>query len=208
MAVVVYLVIASVTHAFPFAKPHHAPAHSPTFRPTQLVTPTPSPVKTVAPLAKLLPRDIPVKKCSHDNPADFNFRIPGAAQALDCTNGNWDVTAIQMDSYAHYVTAWQNFNNWSGFALSSAGPNCPPRGASTRGTMRWSNKYFPQRDGQVLECWPYLSGGTYFPSYAWSFPTEHVFLWASGLVGTSFSALGTWWTNNQTQAASPNPAAS
>ena len=215
MAVVVYLVIALVTHAFPFATPDHAAANGPAFQQTHQGTathqgtPTASPANTVAPLAKLLPRGIPASTCSHDNPADYNFKMPGAAQVLNCTNGNWSVLAFQMDSNAHYVTARQNFNNWSGFVLSSSeGPGCPPGGGDTEGVMPWSNKYFPKRDGQVLECWPYYSGGTPFPSYAWSFPTEHAFIWVTGRVGTSFSALGTWWTNNQTQAAPPSRAAS
>jgi hypothetical protein len=72
----------------------------------------------------------------------------------------------------------------------------------------WSNKYFPQQDGQTLECFTYISGGSPFPAYAWSFPTENAFLWALGNAGTSWSALDTWWKDNETQAAAPSPPAS
>jgi hypothetical protein len=212
-------VIAAVAHAFPFAKPGHPIAHNTIVQSTVPVTPasspvTPasspvtsasSPVNTIAPLAQLLPSDIPYSTCFHDNPANYNFAIAGAKQVLDCQAGNWSVTAFQMDSSADYMTTWQNFNNWLGIDPSTAGPNCPPQGGSTQGIVAWSNKYFPQRNGQMLECWTYISGGSPFPSYAWTFPTEHAFIWASGEVGTSFSALDAWWKANETQTASPSP---
>jgi serine/threonine-protein kinase len=201
-AVVVYMVIAAVTHAFPFAGPHHTGAGKPIVRAT-LTSPN-----RIAPLARLLPRDMPASSCSSANPADYNFQIPGTAQSLDCQDGNWSGIGIQTDSYAHYLTAWQNFNNWLGIDPSSAGANCPPQGGNSQGILPWSNKYFPQRDGQVLVCWTYISGGSPFPSYAWSFPTEHAFLWVSGKVGTTFAALDTCWRTNQTQAVSPSQAAS
>jgi hypothetical protein len=219
--VVLYVVIAAAAHAFPFAKPGHAVAHNTIIQSTLPVTPASSPVtpasspvspasspaNAIAPLARLLPSDVPVSTCVSSNPADYHFAIPGAAQALDCQSGNWSVNAFQMDSLSDYGTAWQNFFNWLGIDTSSASTNCPPPGGSSQGIVPWSNKYFPQQNGQELLCWTYISGGSPFPSYAWSFPTEHAFLWASGQVGTSFSALDAWWRANETQTASPSPAA-
>ena len=213
--VVLYLVIAAAAHAFPFAKPAHRPIVQPTPRVTPIhqVTPATSPVSTpasspassIAPLAQLLPADIPVSSCFNDNPANYNFAIVGAKQVYDCQSGNWQVTAFQMDSSANYVTTLQNFNSWIAFDPSAVGTNCPPLGSSPGGTVPWSNKYFPQQNGQTLECWTYYSGGSPFPSYAWEFPSENAFLWASGNAGTSWSELDTWWKDNQTQAAAPSP---
>jgi hypothetical protein len=216
--VVVYLVVAAVAHAFPFAKPAHAAANRPVVGPTQQVTPTQrvtpthqatataSPVGAIAPLTQLLPADVAASTCTHDNPADYNFTIVGATQVLDCVSGNWQVTAFQMDNSADYTTTWRNFDNWIGLDPSAAGNSCPPQGS--QGIVPWTNKYFPQQDGQNLQCWTYLSGGSPFPSYAWSFPTEDAFLWATGQAGTSFPALDTWWRQNETQASAPSPPAS
>ena len=214
--VIVYLVIAAVAHAFPFAKPAHQIAQpTPPVTPIHQVTPATTPVSTpptfpaggIVPLAQLLPADIPVSSCTSTNPGNYNFAIAGATQVYDCQSGNWQVTAFQMDSSANYATTLQNFNSWIAFNPATAGTNCPPQGGSPGGTVPWSNKYFPQQNGQTLECWTYYSGGSPFPSYAWAFPTEHAFLWASGNAGTSFSALDTWWRANETQAASPSPSA-
>jgi len=213
--VVAYLVIAAVAHAFPFAKSAHHPIVQPTLpvTPIHLVTPATTPVSTpasslasgVAPLAQLLPRDIPVSACPTVNPGDYNFAVVGSTQLYDCQSGNWQVSAFQMDSHADYVTTLQNFNNWIAFDASSVGANCPPQGSSPGGDVPWSNRYFPQQDGQTLECWTYYSGGSPFPSYAWAFPTENAFLWATGNAGTSWSELNTWWQDNETQAAAPSP---
>jgi serine/threonine protein kinase len=190
-AVIAYLVIATVTHTFPF---------SPS-----------SPVGGIAPLARLLPRDTQVKRCeSFTKTSFFNFKIPGHAHVVDCgyPNENPTIVAIQTDTYAHYLTAWQNFKNWVGINPSAADPKCPPQGGKSQGIVPWSNKYFPQRNGQMLVCFTYFSGGSPFADYAWSFPTEHTFIWASAVLGTSFSTLDTWWKANETQAAPPSRAAS
>jgi serine/threonine protein kinase len=214
--VVAYLVIAAVAHAFPFAKPAHhplveptlpvTPVHQSTPATTPVSTPASSPASSIAPLAQLLPADIPVSSCSSSDPGTYNFTIVGATQVYDCQSGNWQVVAFQMDSSADYATTWQNFNTWIRFNSASAGTSCPPQGGtSAQGILPWSNRYFPQQNSQILECFTYFSGGTPFPDLAWSFPTEHAFLWASGNVGTSFSELDAWWRANQTQAAAPSP---
>ena len=140
--VVVYLVIAAAAHAFPFAKPAtpDRPADSPDHAdspgharhdPGQHARHDPG--HGIAPLAQLLPADIPVSSCTQANPADYHFAIPGTTQVLDCQSGNWQVTAFQMDSYTDYMTALQNFNNWIAVDPSSAGTNCPPQGSSPAG---------------------------------------------------------------------------
>jgi len=215
--VALYLVIAAVAHAFPFAKPAHpivqptppvTPIHQVTPATTPVSTPATTPVSSIAPLAQLLPADVPVSSCSQASAPDFNFAIIGGVQAYDCQSGNWQVVAFQVDSSAHYMTTRQNFNKWIRFHPSSAGTNCPPQGTSTQGIVPWSNKYFPQQNGQTLECWTYLSGGSPFPAYTWSFPTENAFLWAVGNAGTSWSALDVWWKANETQPTAPSPPAS
>jgi len=88
--VVIYLVIAATTHAFPFAKPAHpivqptppvtpihqvTPATTPVSTPatTPVSTPASSPPSRIAPLAHLLPRDIPATRCFNDNPRKYNL---------------------------------------------------------------------------------------------------------------------------------------
>jgi serine/threonine-protein kinase len=213
--VVVYLVIAAVAHAFPFAKPAHRPIVQPTppVTPIHHVTPATSPVSTpatspasgIAPLAQLLPADIPLSSCSQASAPDFNFAIIGGTQAYDCQSGNWQVVAFQMDSSADSLKTLINFNNWVRYVPASAGTSCPPQGGSSHGIVSWSNKYFPRKNGQILECFTYYSGGTPFPAYAWSIPTENAFLWALGNAGTSWSALDTWWKDNETQPTAPSP---
>ena len=141
----------------------------------------------------------------HANPADYNFAIVGATQLYDCQSGNWQVTAFQMDSYADYVTTLQNFNNWIAFDPSVGGHELPAAGQQPGGDRALEQQVLPPQDGQTLECWTYYSGGSPFPSYAWAFPTENAFLWASGNAGTSWSELDTWWKDNETQAAAPSP---
>jgi hypothetical protein len=214
--VVAYLVIAAAAHAFPFAKPAHpiaqptipvTPIHQTTPASSPASTPATSPASGIATLTQLLPAGIPASACSDANPTSYNFAIVGSKQVLSCQKGNWSVVAFQMDSSADYATTWQNFNKWIGHQPSSAGSTCPP-GSSGQGTVPWSNKYFPQRNGQSLECGTYYSGGTPFPAYAWSFPTEDTFMWVLGNAGTSWSELDTWWKANQTQATAPSPPAS
>jgi len=214
--VVAYLVIAAAAHAFPFAKPAHpivqqtipvTPIQQTTPASSPASTPATSPASGIATLTQLLPAGIPASACSDANPTSYNFAIVGSKQVLSCQKGNWSVVAFQMDSSADYATTLQNFNKWIGHQPSSAGSTCPP-GSSGQGTVPWSNKYFPQRNGQSLECGTYYSGGTPFPAYAWSFPTEDTFMWVLGNAGTSWSELDTWWKANETQAAAPSPPAS
>ncbi len=218
--VVVYLAVAAEAHAFPFTQPGH-PAANPTIvqsspqitipqiSPSPLITPTPQATPTtssqIASLAQLLPRDIPLSSCSAVNPTDYHFAVVGSTQLYDCQSGNWQVSGLLMSSFDDFAATLQNFNNWIAFDPAAAGTSCPPLGRSQTGTVPWSNRYFPPQDGQTLECWTYYSGGAPFPSYAWAFPTENAFLWATGNAGTSWSELNTWWQDNETQAAAPSP---
>jgi hypothetical protein len=218
-------VITAVAHAFPFAKPAHpivqpippvTPIHHVTPATSPVSTPATSPVSTpattpasgIAPLAQLLPADIPLSSCSQASAPDFNFAVIGGTQAYDCQSGNWQVVAFQMDSSADSLKTLINFNNWVRYVPISAATSCPLQGGSSHGIVSWSNRYFPRKNGQILECFTYYSGGTPFPAYAWSIPTENAFFWATGNVGTSWSALDTWWRANETQAAAPSPSAS
>jgi serine/threonine protein kinase len=205
--VVAYLVFAAVAPAFPFAKSGHYPPN--VYNPGPQASPTtPTTVHSVfsslSPLVQLLPGDIPLSSCAGDDPSNYNFAILGPVEVLDCRSGKWSVTAFQMQSSADYTTTWQNFINWLGLNPHFAGANCPP-GSDSQGIVPWNNKYFPPREGQTLLCWTYNSGGSPFPSYAWQFPSEDAFIWASGQAGTSFSQLDAWWKSNEMQAASPNP---
>ena len=208
--VVLYFAVAAVAHTPPFTKPTHplaGPTHSPTHPATHPATPTPSPSLPpgVAPLTQLLPGDIddPAVQCQPHTP---QFRVPGLIQSLACIDpglpgGN--VFAYQANGPANYQTALLNFNIYYSFYVSTAGSSCPPVGSSQQaeGTVPWSDSYFPNRAGQVLEC----AWGSGQPVYIWTFPTEDAFLVAIG--ATTFSALDSWWTKNQEPLNSPSPSA-
>ena len=137
-------------------RPAPAPIAAPTHPPTHRVT-TPAPRTRVASLIELLPADInhPAGQCSQTTP---DFTPVGLTQAIQCNDPgfpNGVIDAYQMNSYASYRTSWANFNNWWGFASYSPGSTCPPAGgdrAQAEGTTGWYDLYFPQRQGQVLEC--------------------------------------------------------
>ena len=57
--------------------------------------------------------------------------------------------------------------------------------------------YFPQRQGQVLECeWTETGNTLDTPAYAWTFPSENAFIIAYGPQDSTFATLSTWWTNH------------
>ena len=223
--VVLYLAFAAGAHAFPFAQPGPPAANpaigqsSPQITDPQLSLspltapppmPTSFPVWQIASLAQLLPRDIPMSACTTVNPAQYQFAVLSSTQVLDCQSGNWQVTAFQFFGTGDLVATLYNFNHWIALDPSTAGTSCPPQGGSPTGNVPWHNKYFPPFISQTLECWTYHSGSTPYPSYAWTFPTENAFIWATGNAGTSWSELDAWWKANETQAAappSPSPAA-
>jgi hypothetical protein len=190
-----------------------APTVTLTHPPTHRVT-TPAPRTRVASLIELLPADInhPAGQCSQTTP---DFTPVGLTQAIQCNDPglpNGSIEAYQMNSYASYRTSWANFNKWWGFASYSPGSTCPPAGsdrAQAEGTTGWYDLYFPQRQGQVLECeWTETGNTLDTPAYAWTFPSENAFIIAYGPQNSTFATLSTWWTNHADPAAAPAPAAS
>ncbi len=208
--VVAYLVVAAVVHVAPFAKAHAA-SHTPRPRPaprTQTPTPPPSLAGGVTALAALMPGDIndPSTQCKPEK-KPYDWKMPGLVSALDCgdqTLPGGSVDGYQMDSSADYQTAWRNFNTWWGFDSSSAAQSCPPPGGSGQGSNGWHSNFFPQLQGQVLEC-EITNGGA--PVYVWTMPTQDAFIIAVAADGTSFSTLEKWWENAE-PAKSPSPVAS
>jgi hypothetical protein len=189
------------------------PTATPTHPPTHRVT-TPAPRTRVASLIELLPADInhPAGQCSQTTP---DFTPVGLTQAIQCNDPglpNGSIEAYQMNSYASYRTSWANFNKWWGFASYSPESTCPPTGsdrAQAEGTTGWYDLYFPQRQGQVLECeWTETGNTLDTPAYAWTFPSENAFIIAYGPQNSTFATLSTWWTNHADPAAAPAPAAS
>ena len=209
----VVVIFAVTAFAGGLSKSTPAPTATPTHPPTHRVT-TPAPRTSVASLVELLPADInhPAGQCSQTKP---DFTPVGLAQAIQCSDPglpNGLIEAYQMNSYASYRTSWANFNNWWGFASYSPGSTCPPAGSDRQqaeGTTGWYDLYFPQRQGQVLECeWTETGNTLDTPAYAWTFPTENAFIIAYGPQHSTFATFNTWWTNHADPAAAPTPAAS
>jgi hypothetical protein len=223
VVVVLYIVIAAVAHVAPFAKskPHSRPIAAPSLthkpRPhpvTSSASPTPTLAAGVATLTQLLPGDMAdtSTECTA-SPGPYRWNMPGLVQALNCTDpslSGGSIYAFQMNSSASYLTTWQSFNKWWGLDVSTAQTSCPPQGTSTsaQGITDWNNKYFPQMNGQALECsWVGSNDNYNQPAYVYSYPTEDAFIEAVGAPDSSFSALDNWWTNNAVPAASPRPSA-
>jgi len=204
-----YVATAAAAHLFPFARTTASPA--PVAHGAAHPSPRPSsaaaPPAGVAGLVQLLPGvlDDPQSQCSALNPP-YHWSMSGIVQALQCLQvpglPNGAVYAFQLDNASDYATAWLNYNQWWGFNGSDAGTTCPPPDVSGEGTEGYDNHFFPQTNGQVLECGE-ASG--HRPAYTWTMPTEYTFIVAQAAPGTSFATLDSWWTENAVPAAAPTP---
>lgn len=212
--VVVFVVAAFAGGLFNSSKatPKPTPIPNPASHPASHPA-SPIPRPTVAALTELLPQDIddPASQCQKHTPP---FTPVGLVQggALLCNDPGLSggaVEAYQMNSYASYQKSWANFNSWWGFSSGTPGSGCPPPGGNVQaeGTSTWYDKFFPTRQGQVIECEWTGSGNTLnTPAYAWTYPTDNAFIVAWGATGSTFSALNTWWENNGEPLSSPTPA--
>jgi hypothetical protein len=216
---VLYLVIAAAASTFPFAKakPTPTPTSTPTVTPSKpsssssvaastsasaSASASPSTSSSLAalpaglkPLKVLLPTDIQDASTECVEQAKIPWTNPGLVKAFECTAPDMpdgEIFGYQMDSTADYNQAWANYNTWANFG-SSATEACPPAsGDSQGGPGEWWGPRFPQRSGQVLECFSTSTG----PVYVWTYPTENAFIVAQPDKSWTFSKLETWWENN------------
>ena len=216
--IVLYLVIAAVASAFPFSKAKPTPTPTPTLHPTAttslkatssasssasasssssaLATNSLAPLPAgLKPLKVLLPTDIQDAGTECADQTKIPWTNPGLVKAFSCTAPdmpNGQIFGYQMDSVADYNTAWANYNTWANFGASST-EDCPPGTGQTQGGPgEWWGPRFPQRAGQVLECFSTTTG----PVYVWTYPTENAFIIAQPDKSWTFSKLETWWENN------------
>jgi hypothetical protein len=169
---------------------------SPTSAPTPSAGGTEAPLPSgVKPLKVLLPTDIVDASSECADQTKIPWTNPGLVKADSCTAPdmpNGQIFGYQMDSIADYNQAWANYNTWANFGPSSTDV-CPPgKGQSQGGPGDWRGPRFPQRTGQVLECFSSGSG----PVYVWTYPTENAFIVVQPPKSWSFSKLETWWENN------------
>lgn len=205
--VLAYVGVAAGTHLFPFARSHpNSPSGVAASRnPRPSTSPSSNLPAGLVSLTQLLPAaiDDPSIQCSTLNPP-YHWSMTGVAGALACdqvpglTNGA--IYAYQLDSASDYQAAWQAYNKWWGFDGADAGSSCPPPNTTSQATQSYSNKFYSQRTGQVVEC-EEVSGNE--PAYTWTIPSENAFIVAQGAPGSAFSALASWWTSNETPAAAP-----
>lgn len=209
VVIAVVAVVASGALNSPKPKPTSSPTPSLTHTATHSAAPVPR--SSLASLTELLPADIddPANQCSPPQP---KFTPVGVVQSYSCNDPglpNGVVDAYQMNSSANYQKTWAAFNKWWGFTGFTPGSVCPAPGSNhvtSEGTTAWNDKYFPNRQGQVLECeWTGTGNNPNDPSYAWTLPTENTFFVAWGGDNTSFATVQTWWTNNVVPLASPTP---
>jgi hypothetical protein len=221
--IVLYLIVAVVAHAFPFSKtsakttstpPVHTasptahprtsspPSLTPTATATATGTPTAAPTQTgilapgVMALKVLLPLDIQDASTECYNQTGIPWKMPGLVKGLECNApdmANGQIFGYQLDNVTDYNTAWHNYNTWATFGVSKSLDCPPPSGDQQGGPGEWSNNDFPQRAGQVLECFTSSTGA---PVFIWTYPTEDTFIVAQPPKTWSYSQLNTWWENN------------
>jgi hypothetical protein len=184
IALASYLLATATAHVFPFSNS------------TQGLTSA----HNVVQLLLLLPGNLTQNEHEcHAAPPPSQWGMPGLVQAMHCTDPHLPgghIYAYQLDSAAHFQTAWRNFNQWWKFLPASAGTTCPPTGAS-RGIVSLTNPALPEANRQVLECGIQMpSRYLIVPAYALSFPTNYAFVIAQGSAGTSFNALNEWLIRN------------
>lgn len=201
--VVVYLVIAATANAFPFSgtKPTPTPTPKPTVTTPKPHPGTPTPTATPAlaagvdPLTSFMPTDLEDLSTECSEQQGIPWTNPGLVTALQCQDPDLSagqVFGYQLDSAADYAKAWANYNKWAKFGVSDT-VDCPPgSGESQGGPGEWWNNDYPQRNGQVLECFSSDSG----PVYVWTYPTEDAFMVAQPPKSWTFAMLETWWKDN------------
>jgi hypothetical protein len=148
----------------------------------------------VKPLKVLLPTDIQDASTECATQAKIPWTNPGLVNVLECTASdlpNGEIFGYQLDNAADYNRAWNNYNTWANFGVSSSG-NCPPdSGLDQGGPAEWYGPRFAKRAGQVLECFSTNSG----PVYVWTYPSEDAFMVVQPDKSWTFSKLETWWEN-------------
>lgn len=147
------------------------------------------------PLKVLLPTDIQDATSECSEQSGIPWTNPGLVTGLSCTAPdmpNGQIFGYQLDSTADYNQAWANYNTWANFGTSKT-EVCPPTSGNDQGGPgEWWGPRFPQRAGQVLECFTSSSG----PVYVWTYPTENTFIVAQPDKSWTFAKLETWWENN------------
>ncbi len=111
-----------------------------------------------------------------------------------------DVSSIGLDAYqfgtaAAYTNGLARLNNITGWDPSGTGTRCPPSSGNSGRTLWHSNvnTSYPQRAGQVLECY-HFDHGTDYLLYLWTLPTQRVILVANdSATGATFTDLEKWW---------------
>jgi hypothetical protein len=217
--IVLYLIVAAAASTFPFAKAKPTPTPSPSKTSASPVATTSasgsasasassssSPAASgslaalpagLKPLKVLLPTDIQDASTECADQTDIPWTNPGLVKADLCTAPdmpNGQVFGYQMDSTADYNQAWANYNKWANFGTSKS-EVCPPTGGSDQGGPgEWWGPRFPQRAGQVLECFEAQNNSG--PVYVWTYPTENAFMVVQPDKSWTFSKLETWWENN------------
>jgi hypothetical protein len=215
--IVLYLIVAAVASTFPFAKAKPTPTPTPSPSNSSVSPTATTSISTSAsasasasatetgslaalpaglkPLKVLLPTDIQDASTECVQQAKIPWTNPGLVNAFECTAPdmpNGQIFGYQLDSIADYQKAWANYNTWSNFGTSST-LACPPSGSNQQaGPGEWWGPRFPQRAGQVLECFTSNSG----PVYVWTYPTQNAFIIAQPDKSWTFSKLETWWENN------------
>ena len=146
-------------------------------------------------LKVLLPTDIQDASTECADQTDIPWTNPGLVKADSCTAPDMpkgQIFGYQMDSTADYEKAWTNYNAWANFGTSKSDVCPPTSGNDQGGPGEWWGPRFPQRAGQVLECFTSSSG----PVYVWTYPTENAFIVVQPDKSWTFSKLETWWENN------------
>lgn len=151
-------------------------------------------------LAGLLPPV--VKKCFPLKPSLRARGLVGVTDAIYCAAPRLGpksyVFAYLFDDSNDYSTSLSVYDKFKQIAPATPGVGCPTSAANQNGVSAWSNRTFPTRSGQVLECTTEAdpTGKIDIPDYVWTVPTKNAILEVFGGPGLSMQRLESWWLAN------------
>jgi hypothetical protein len=155
--------------------------------------------KQLTSLRLLLPPES--TSCTTVEPSEDPPGMVGVVDAITCDlpklGSNSFVYGYLFDNASDYTASLNAYNTFKSIVPPTPGVGCPTSKNSDNGVESWSNKDFPARKGQILECTMVTTvGGTTnnVPDYIWTVPTKDVIIGATGNPGSSMQHLDTWWT--------------
>jgi hypothetical protein len=149
-------------------------------------TPPTSPPSSLTALSQLVPADDQDPTTCVTNTASASDT--GVVSSLKCDDPDLNsiVYAIQWQTFADYQGSLASLNSNENFNPNNVTELCPAPSAN-QGQMSYSFQDFPDRAGQVVECFVDNQGLTYL----WTLPSENTYFVTTT---ATFSTVENWWS--------------